>query len=164
MGRLAKCKGCGKSLKPEEKHMHNSKAYCEECYKPLERSSNEYKKLIDFVCANYNLDRPTGLMLKQIKEMKNDYKYSYAAMTYTLWYCNEILNKEFIQKYGVAMIRQYYDEAKGYYDQQEKLKEQMKKLKDLEIEIKVVRKTSNQKNSNSTLIDLGNLLKGGDTH
>ena len=100
MARLSTCKGCGKKLQPEEKYIHASKTYCEECYKKIERESTEYKQLIEFICNNYELDKPTGFMLKQIKELKTEYGYSYAAMTYTLWYCKEILNKSLIEKYG----------------------------------------------------------------
>ena len=37
------------------------------------------------------------------------------------------LNKSLIEKYGVSLVKYYYDEAKNYYLQQEKLKEQIKK-------------------------------------
>ena len=33
--RLSTCKGCGKKLQPEEKYIHASKTYCEECYKKI---------------------------------------------------------------------------------------------------------------------------------
>jgi predicted RNA-binding Zn-ribbon protein involved in translation (DUF1610 family) len=84
MARLSTCKGCGKKLQPEEKHIHSSKTYCEECFKKIERDSTEYKQLIEFICNNYELEKPTGFMLKQIKELRTEYGYSYAAMTYTL--------------------------------------------------------------------------------
>ena len=90
MARLSTCKGCGKKLQPEEKHIHSSKTYCEECFKKIERDSTEYKQLIEFICNNYELEKPTGFMLKQIKELRTEYGYSYAAMTYTLWYCKEM--------------------------------------------------------------------------
>lgn len=165
MARLSTCKGCRKKLQPEEKYIHASKTYCEECYKKIERESTEYKQLIKFICDNYELDKPTGFILKQIKELKIEYGYSYAAMAYTLWYCKEILNKSLIEKYGVALIKHYYDEAKDYYSQQEKLKEQINKLSDVKIKTKVVKKTSMNSNKKSaSLIDLGNLLEGGDSN
>jgi predicted RNA-binding Zn-ribbon protein involved in translation (DUF1610 family) len=165
MARLSTCKGCGKKLQPEEKHIHSSKTYCEECFKKIERDSTEYKQLIEFICNNYELEKPTGFMLKQIKELRTEYGYSYAAMTYTLWYCKEILNKSLIEKYGVALIKHYYDEAKDYYSQQERLKEQINKLSDVEVKTKVVKCTSMNSNKKSaSLIDLGNLLEGGDSN
>ena len=163
MARLSTCNGCGKKLQPEEKYKHSSKTYCKECFRKFERESEEYKQLIKFICDNYELDEPTGFMLKQIKELKNDYGYSYLSMTYTLWYCKEVLNKSLVEKYGVALIKYYYDEAKEYYLQQERLKEQVDKLSDTAIKTKVIKHTSNNSNKKTaSLIDLGNLLEGGD--
>ena len=145
--------------------MNSSKTYCKECFENIERESSEYKQLIDFICENYVLDRPTGFMLKQIKEYKNDYGFSYAAMTYTLWYCKEILNKSLIVKYGVVLIKHYYDEAKEYYSQQEKLKEQVNKLSDVKKKTKLVNRSSMRtKTKSASLIDLGDLLEGGDSN
>ena len=152
MARLSTCKGCGKKLQPEEKYTHASKTYCEECFKKIERESTEYKQLIEFICNNYGMEKPSGFMLKQIKDFKNDYGYSYAAMTYTLWY-------------WVALIKNYYNEAKDYYSQQEKLTEQVNKLSDVEVKRKVVKRSSMNVNKNSrSLINLGDLLEGGDSN
>ena len=162
MGRLSTCKGCGKKLKKEEKFMHCSKAYCEDCYKKIERESTEYKQLIEFICTNYGLDKPTGFILKQIKELKNECGYNYAAMTYTLWYCKEVLNKPLVEKYGIALIKYYYEDAKDYYSQQEKLASQIEKLADAKIKTKIVKHISMDSNTRPSLINLEELLKGGD--
>lgn len=164
MGRLSICKSCGKKLQPKERYTHSSKIYCKECFEKIERESIEYKELIRFICENYKLDKPTGFMLKQIKELKKEYGYSYAAMTYTLWYCKEILNKSLAEKYGVSLIKYYYDDAKEYYSQQEKLKEKIGKLSDVKIKTKIVKfiPISSNKKSSASLIDLEKLLKGGD--
>ena len=114
MARLSTCKGCGKKLQPEEKYSHASKTYCKECYEKILRDSDEYKQLIEFICTNYEIERPTGFMLKQIKDMKTEYGWSYAAMTYTLWYCKEVLGKQLIEKYGVALVKHFYEEASNY--------------------------------------------------
>lgn len=165
MTRLSTCKNCGKKLKPEEKCIHSSKIYCKECFKEICRESDEYKQLIEYICENYEIDRPSGFMLKQIKEYKNEYEYSYAAMTYTLWYCKEILNKTLTEKYGVALIKHFYDEAKKYYLQQEKLKKQINELSDSEIKTKVVKCKSVKSNKHTkSLINLGDLLKDGDSN
>lgn len=165
MARLSTCKGCGKKLQPEEKYTHANKTYCEDCIQKIQRESDEYKHLIDFICTNYQIERPTGFMLKQIKELKTDYSYSYAAMTYTLWYCKEVLGKQLIEKYGVALIKHFYDEACDYYNHQEKMKEQMKNIENIEVKTKVVKRQNNQSQSKkSSLINLSNLLEGGDAH
>ena len=165
MARLSTCKSCGKKLQPEEKCSHASKTYCKECYKKILRDSDEYKQLIEFICTHYEIERPTGFMLKQIKDMRTEFGWSYAAMTYTLWYCKEVLGKQLLEKYGVALIKHFYEEASNYYSQQEKMKEQMKRLENVEVKTKVVKRNqSKSTNSNSSLINLGNLLEGGDIH
>ena len=86
-------------------------------------------------------------------------------MTYTLWYCKEILNKAFIKKYGVSLIKYNYDNAKNYYSQQEILKEQMDKLSDVKIKTKIAKSISVPSNKKSTsLINLDNLIKGGESN
>lgn len=162
MARLATCKSCNKKLQQEERYSHSSKIYCLECYQKIVRDSEEYKKLIEFICINYELEKPTGFILKQIKDMKTENSWSYAAMTYTLWYCKNVLGKQLLEKYGVALIKHYYDDAKDYYSQQEKMKDKMKKLDNVEILTKVVKQKQIASHGNSSLINIGNLLGGGD--
>lgn len=160
MPRLALCKNCGEKLQPENKYMHASKSYCKKCYDKIIRDADEYKKLIEYICDNYQIEKPTGFIVKQIKDMKVEHGWTYAAMTYTLWYCKEILGKQFIVKYGVALIKHYYEEAEDYYTQQEKVKVQMEKMANVELTTKVVKQKIVKQNScnRGTLIDLGNLF------
>lgn len=163
MEKVVSCKSCGKKLQPEDKFIHSSKTYCKDCYDKVVQEANDYKQLMEFICTNYEIESPTGLILKQIKDMKTNFGWSYAAMTYTLWYCKEIVEKPLIEKYGVYLIKNYYNEAKAYYLQQEKLKEQLEELKDIEIKTKVVKKVTKEDNSNksnSSLIDLESLIRG----
>lgn len=163
MARLSTCKGCGKELQPNEKKMIGSKSYCANCYARAERDSIEYKQLIEFVCKNYEIDAPTGFMLKQIKEFRNDYNYPYSAITYTLWYCKEILQKELQVNYGLALVKYYYEEAKDYYTQQSRIIDHMKSISDSDIKTKVVKGTViNSNRNNNSLLDLSNLLKDGE--
>jgi len=163
MGRLATCKGCGKKLQPDEKFKFSNKTYCATCYEKLNRDGTAYRELIKFICDNYGLKEPTKMILGQIEKYKKNYGYHYAAMTYTLWYYKEILNKSFDEKYGVGLIKCFYDEAKEYYSQQERMKEKMEKLSDVEKKVKIAKTkiTKNTKQSTS-LINLENLLEGGD--
>ncbi|MBU5331720.1 hypothetical protein KQI61_05885 [Anaerocolumna aminovalerica] len=162
MPRLASCKGCGKKLHPHEKFTHSSKSYCDVCYKKVTRDSNEYKQLVEFICDNYKIEKPTGLMFKQIKDMKIENGYSYGGMTYTLWYCKEILMKQLNVKYGVTLIKFYYDEAKNYYNEQERLIKQLNELEDIELKTKVIKinKQTGNSTTNKSLINLNDLLGG----
>lgn len=164
MARLSSCKGCGKQLQPEEKHIHSSKTYCSICYEKVKRESDEYKQLIKYICEIYEIDRPTGLMLKQLKEYKDEYSYSYGGILYTLWYLKEILNKEFIVLYGVSLVKFCYDEAKNYYIHQEEVKKSMETNGKVGIITKIVKMKRHTTKKNNSLIDIGTLIEGGDTH
>lgn len=165
MARLSSCKGCGKQLQTEEKYIHGSKTYCAKCYEKMVRESEEYKQLILYICANFNIERPTGLMLKQIKEYKNEYSYTYGGIIYTLWYAKEILDKELISMYGISLVKYYYDDASRYYIQQDDIKKSMNVNGKVEIKTKIVRVNRINKNTqNNSLIDIGSLMKGGVTH
>lgn len=164
MARLSSCKGCDKQLQPEEKHIHCSKTYCSICYEKVKRESDEYKQLIKYICEIYEIDRPTGLMLKQLKDYKNEYSYSYGGILYTLWYLKEILNKEFIVLYGVSLVKFCYEEAKNYYIHQEEIKKSMEVNGKAEIITKIVKMTRHTTKKNNSLIDIGTLIEGGDTH
>lgn len=161
MARLSKCKCCEKPLQSDEKYIHSSKAYCKQCYDKIVRDANEYKELIEFICTHYELEKPTGLILRQIKEYKTEYGWSYAAMTYTLWYCKDVLGKSFSEKFGVALIKHFYCEAEKYYTEQEQRRKQMEKLKNVEIKTKIVNRNHVKPQTNSSLLDLNSILKGG---
>lgn len=161
MARLSTCKGCNKKLQPSEKYIHSSKTYCESCYNKIKKDSEEYKQLIEYICTNYNINAPTGFILKQIKEMKDECLYTYGGMTYTLWYCKEVMGKELLTKYGVALIKYYYSDASDYFIQQEESKRKMEELKDIELKTKIVKINKQNMNTNNSLINLNNLL-GGD--
>ena len=88
-------------------------------------------------------------------------------MMYTLWYAKEILAKEFIVMYGVSLIKYYYEDACSYYSHQEEIKRSMENNSNVEIKTKVIKinkTTSTKPIQSNSLIDLGNLIKGGDTH
>lgn len=167
MPRLSTCKGCGKKLQPNEKLIHSGKSYCDKCYEGVLRDAEEYKQLMKFICDNYEINKPTGLMLTQIKYLKNDLNYTYGGMAYTLWYCREILEKPLKVEYGVSLIKYYYEEAEKFYLQQEKISQQMIKMKDVKLSTKVIKsnkiinKTKVNESKNS-LINIENLIHGGD--
>ena len=167
MARSIKCKRCGKILLPEERYKYDNNSYCVDCYKKVEMDANEYKELMRYIFDIFHLDKANGLILKQIKKFRKEYNYPYAAMTYTLWYCKEILGKSFDIKYGIYIIEDYYNEACDFYIQQEKQKEQADKISKLDIKTKIVNRKSvnmNKTKSSTSLINLGDLIEGGDSN
>ena len=161
MPRLSTCKLCGKKLHKEEKHIYKNKTYCKDCYDILAKESNEYKNLIDSICAYFNIDKPTGLILKQIKDYKENFKYQYKWMQYCLWYVTYIQNKTMEKKYGVAIIKYEYENAMEYYNQQNKigkgLEDKIKKIKSNENKIFKF-KITKKDNRNNLLINLDEVI------
>ena len=186
------CKLCGEKFPTETMILFHGKKYCSSCIETAKSDyeiklqevterrqqrekelENDYQKLIDYICEQYELDVPTGLILGQIANYKKNFGYEYRWMGNALWYAHEIKGMTFIEKYGVALIKMFYDEAKDYTEnlekQQErlenKLKEQLENKHESEIiKTKVIHKlssTSNRKQKRVNLIDINSLI-GGD--
>ena len=73
MGRLSTCKQCGKKLTKEEKYTYSNKTYCIDCYNLKLQEHEDYLNLVSGICKYFNIDKPTGLILKQLKDYKNKY-------------------------------------------------------------------------------------------
>lgn len=152
MPRLSKCKDCGIELTKEQKHIYSNKTYCEKCYtiKIYERES--YNKLISSICQYFNIQVPTGLILKQIKDFKEQFQYTYDGMIYCLWYITQIKNINLEIKYGITMIKYEYENSKEYFFQQESIKNSIVKPADNTI-VKTIQVTK-RKPCKNLLLDL----------
>lgn len=121
MARLSTCKLCGCKLTKEEKYTHSNKTYCKSCYDAKIKEFNEYNALVSSICKYFGEDKPTGLILKQIKDYKENFGYTYNGVSYCLWYITDILNRTLEKKYGIALVKYEYENAKMYYNNQEKI-------------------------------------------
>lgn len=116
IARKVKCPECGTFNDKENAICHNSKYYCKVCFENKQRESQDYKDLIAYICKLYQIDVPTGWMLKQIKDFKEQYKYTYRGMKTTLHYFYEIQEgNDVADSMGVGIIPFVYDEAKKFY-------------------------------------------------
>lgn len=150
------------TLEPAEKNMFCGKSYCTNCYSILRRDADAYKALMDSICKMFDIQQPTGLILKQVKEYKNELKYNYAAMTYTLWYITEVLRSHMDSKFGIALVKYNYEEAKNYFEQQEKI---ASSIENVEVKTKIVKKSKhNQANNFNSLVDITKIIEGGDSN
>lgn len=148
MARLSTCVVCGSKLKKEEKFTYSNKTHCKKCYELKLLEKSEYEDLIKNICEYYKIQSPTGLMLKQIKDYKEQFNYTYAGISYTLWYCKEILRKKLDAKYGLALIRYEYINAEAYFINQQAIQKSIQESnkKDNEVIIeKICRKESSRK-------------------
>lgn len=116
MARKVKCPVCGTFNDKENAIFHNSKYYCKICYENKQNDANDYKDLIAYICKLYDIETPTGWMLKQIKDFKEQFKYTYKGMKTTLHYFYEIQEgNDVADSMGVGIIPFIYDEAKKFY-------------------------------------------------
>lgn len=163
MARKSKCNGCSIEITKEEKFISKGKGYCKTCHDDILAETEKYKLLIQTICQYFNIDEPTGLMVKQIQQYKTQYNYSNSGIGYTLWYIKEIKGKSFNEtKYGIALVKYHYDEAKKYFEQQQRItnsvsnEQQEVKTREVKLNINKVYK----KEKNKFTIDINDLLGG----
>ena len=104
------CFTCGIPLQ-EESYKHKGKRYCDLCEVPIREVAEMYKKLIEYICESFGVSEPSGQILKQIKRYKDDYGWSYRDIGYTLWYIDNMTTYSPDIKYGIGLVKTFYDEA-----------------------------------------------------
>lgn len=116
MARKVKCPECGTFNDKENAVYYNSKYYCKVCYENKISESQDYKDLIAYICELYQIDAPTGWMLKQIKDFKEQFNYTYRGMRTTLHYFYEIQEgNDVADSKGIGIVPFVYEEAKKFY-------------------------------------------------
>lgn len=160
MGRKAKCKECGIELEKENRYKYSNGYLCKICYDKKILEKVQRNTLIDTIMNYFNLKNIDGLILKQIKDYKKTYNYTYDGMTYTLWYCKEILKKDFNIKYGIAIIKYEYRNAENYFINQQNISNSLKKIKEPKVNnIKINLSKVFKKDNNNFLIDLDKIAQ-----
>lgn len=126
MARKVKCPECGTFNDKENAVCHNSRYYCKVCYENKIRESQDYKELIAYICELYQIDAPTGFMLKQIKDFKEQFNYTYRGIKSTLRYFYEISEGNDVgNSMGIGIVPFVYEEAKKFYIDKKAIKESM---------------------------------------
>lgn len=156
MARLSTCTLCGLKLTKDEKYTYSSKTYCEKCYNSKVKDREDYNNLLKVILAYFNIEVPNGLILKQIKDYKENYNYTYGGINYCLWYITQIKNINLDVKYGIAMVKYKYDEAREYFEQQQRIQDSIVKPIDNEV-IRKVKLRTNSKKRDKFLINLDEL-------
>jgi len=111
-----KCPECGTFNDKENAVYHNARYYCKICYDNQQKEANDYKELITYICKLYNLEAPSGWIMKQIKDYKTQFNYSYRGIKTTLHYFFEIqANNDVEDCLGIGIVPFVYDEAKKFY-------------------------------------------------
>lgn len=115
MAKLVKCPYCENKLDKDESVEYKKRYYHPECLETQQMEGQHYKELINYICELHGLDRPTGMMLKQIKEQKEDLGYKYKGMELALRYFYETLGNLVQEGTGIGIIPFVYEEAKKHY-------------------------------------------------
>ena len=117
MARLVKCYGtCGEKHSSDEMEKLSGKNFCPECY-IKEKTNRENREAVYRVIAHaYDLQMPTTLMKKHVKDMHENYGWSYKRI---LALADYVFNKKKIKmldmKYGVKHLENYHQEMNEYY-------------------------------------------------
>lgn len=116
MARKVKCPACGKFNDKENTIEKNSRYYCKVCYENTNKEAQDYKDLVAYICELFEIEVPTPLMFKQIKDFKEQFNYSYKGMKTTLHYFFELQEgNDASDSLGIGIIPFVYDEAKKFY-------------------------------------------------
>ena len=125
MARLVKCYGtCGEKHSSDEMRKLSGKNYCTKCY-DIERTNRDNRDAVYRVIAHaYDLQMPTTLMKKHVKDMHENYGWSYKRI---LALADYVFNKKKINmldmKYGVKHLENYHQEMNEYYIKRKRQKD-----------------------------------------
>lgn len=158
------CSVCGKVSKEENNIFVKGKPYCKSCYQEkyskeeeAKRNSADYKKLIEFICNLWDLDRPPMHILAQISNFKKTYEgMTYRGMLSTLDYFYNIANNPVNEnKPSVAIIPYVYDEARHFYEDLRDIKKNVHLKEAEKYGVKIVEILEEEEPLITGLIDIG---------
>lgn len=120
---MVTCRYCRSKINKETaKKLGKNSYYCPDCLDKKEQEeeeknleSQQYRDLIEYICKLYNVKAPSGMILKQIKEMREEYNYKLSGMKLALQYFYEIENHAVMDDTGVGIIPYVYEKAKKHY-------------------------------------------------
>ncbi|SNZ10019.1 hypothetical protein SAMN05421503_1474 [Terribacillus aidingensis] len=115
MGRQVKCPYCETKLDQEDAISHQKRYYHPNCLEAKKNESQDYKDLIEYICELHGISRPTGMMVKQIKEFRNDYNYKLKGIELALRYFYETESNPVREGDGIGIVPYIYDKARDHY-------------------------------------------------
>lgn len=125
----AKCKYCDGEIPKGEGVKHGSRYFHEKCYEEWKEQADDRTQLIEYIMDLHNIDRPSGMMLKQIKEFQEEpYNYKLKGMLLALKYFHEIQGKPVLDSSGIGIVAYVYEQAKQYYIMKMGIKQSLKEF------------------------------------
>lgn len=156
---------CNKKFNSDDMKLYSNKKYCPQCYEIKILNNQQYEDLKAYCSEIFNLEYPTGLILKQIKDYTDPdtFNFKYSGIKYTIWYHINVLHKDLVLKWGLKFVEFEYEEAKQYrkeeverinkFNQFNQSSTMVVKLKSSQI--------NNKDSSDDILINIDSLLDGG---
>lgn len=135
MARQVKCPYCEQKLDKDNAYEYKKKYYHVDCFNTWELEKVHRKELIEYICQLYNVSVPSGMILKQIKDFQEEYKYKLKGMELALKYFHETLGNRPQENGGIGIIPFVYEEAKNHYIKQQKISESLSNYIDEEVTI-----------------------------
>lgn len=121
--RKVKCVGCGIYFykSEEENILIKNRYWHKKCYEQHkheeEKSLKAIKELEDYICKLFNTDYVSARIQKQIKEMVNQYHFTYSGIHGTLKYWFEIKQNTLEKSNGgIGIVPYVYETASKYYE------------------------------------------------
>ncbi|PAC96352.1 hypothetical protein [Bacillus paralicheniformis] len=147
MARRVKCPYCETYLDKNDAIPYKKRYYHQNCFDTWKMEAEHRKELIKYICELYKIDAPTGMMLKQIKEFQEEYKYKLKGIELALRYFHETLGNPVREGDGLGIVPFIYEEAKADYLQKKAIEESVEKAKKhKQKESIVIIKKQNRKN------------------
>ncbi|ARC58807.1 hypothetical protein P5637_06965 [Bacillus paralicheniformis] len=147
MARRVKCPYCETYLDKDDAIPYKKRYYHQNCFNTWKMEAEHRKELIKYICELYKIDAPTGMMLKQIKEFQEEYKYKLKGIKLTLRYFHETLGNPVREGDGLGIVPFIYEEAKADYLQKKAIEESVEEAKKhKQKESIVIIKKQNRKN------------------
>ncbi|MFT0803305.1 hypothetical protein VSK91_22150 [Bacillus swezeyi] len=147
MARRVKCPYCETYLDKDDAVPYKKRYYHQHCFNTWKIEADHWKELIKYICELYKIDAPTGMMLKQIKEFQEEYKYKLKGIELALKYFHETLGNPVREGDGLGIVSFIYEEAKADYLQKKAIEESVENAKKhKQKERIVVIKKQNRKN------------------
>lgn len=119
------CKICNNKFPKAQIIKYKSKNMCLKCHEQEQKLDAEKNDLCQTIKQLYGIDYVMPGYLKQIKQFREQYNFSYTGMKLTLLYCKNVLNLEFSTSRGLGIIPYQYEAAKKDYIRKQQLAKQM---------------------------------------
>ena len=115
--RLRTCPKCKEKVNPLDVDAIDTDitTYHRACYESIQRQKKNREELLNYISLKYNVEFPTGFMLKQITDFHNKRGYSYKAMLVTLQYMFDVEKVATKEGVGLGLIPFYFEKAKSYH-------------------------------------------------